>query len=161
MEDKNSPAPSAGQQRTGQGKQKDKRRIYLTTDGFFNNRPHIKKPRRIAVVDQRRMDGALAVVKIYSAEGKTGTDYIGDLILTPDKHSSLTKNSIVGRQVYIGIKKNNTFVPLYRGDFEPTEDMLTHREYRAVRRNMGGPTRENKRTAKRTIRKWKRGFKRK
>lgn len=47
--------------------------IYKTTDGYFNNKENVKKTRRVAVIDQRKDDGALAVVKIYGKNGKTQT----------------------------------------------------------------------------------------
>ena len=42
------------------------RKIYKTTDGYLSGRADIKKPRRVAVIHQRKDDGALAVVKIFS-----------------------------------------------------------------------------------------------
>ena len=45
-------------------------KLYLTTDGFFTNRPDIRKERMVAEVLRRNSDGAIAVVKIYSKDGK-------------------------------------------------------------------------------------------
>ena len=42
----------------------DVRKIYKTTDSFFTGRSDIDKTRRVAAVEQRKDDGALAVVKI-------------------------------------------------------------------------------------------------
>lgn len=44
----------------------DVRKIYKTTDGYLAGNERSKKPRRVAVVKQRKDDGAMAVVKIYS-----------------------------------------------------------------------------------------------
>ena len=46
-------------------KKTDVRKIYNTTDGYFNSRTDIKKPRKVAVIHQRD-DKAVAVVKIHS-----------------------------------------------------------------------------------------------
>jgi len=51
-------------------KESDKRKIYKTTDGYFTGDEKIKKPRRVAVVEQSKDDGALAVCKIYSKKDK-------------------------------------------------------------------------------------------
>ena len=57
-------------------KKSDVGKIYQTTDGFFNDKPHIKKPRRVVALQQRKDDGAIVVSKIYSKEEKKGTAYI-------------------------------------------------------------------------------------
>lgn len=46
------------------------KQIYKTTDGYLSNKPAIKKPRNVAAIEQRKKDGAVAVVKISSKEGK-------------------------------------------------------------------------------------------
>ena len=48
----------------------DTQKIYKTTDGYLGGDSKNKKPRHVVVVDQRVDDGALAVSKIHSKEGK-------------------------------------------------------------------------------------------
>ena len=68
----------------------DVRKIYKTTDGYFTRSDKNTKPRRVAVVKQRKDDGAMAVVKIYSKKDKSGKAYVEKLVLKPENHSSLT-----------------------------------------------------------------------
>ena len=76
-------------------KKSDIGKIMKTTDGYFNNRQDIKKERNVAVVAQRKDDGAVAVVKIRSEkEGRQNTSIKG-VTLTPKKHPTLTENSLV------------------------------------------------------------------
>lgn len=132
----------------------DVRKIYKTTDGFFTGRSDIDKTRRVAAVEQRKDDGALAVVKVYSKKGKDGKAYIDKLVLLPDEHSSLTEESIVGTKLYVGVKEKTKagerFKPIFRGDLTETDDALTKKEHKAVKRGI-----RNKKTVKR----WKKHFK--
>ncbi len=50
-----------------------KRKIYSTTDGYFNFNDHISKKRFIVVLYQRK-DGALGVAKLYSKNDKSGVE---------------------------------------------------------------------------------------
>ena len=150
------PSEKTGRKNSAVGK------IYKTTDGFFNNKPLIKKPRNVAAIDQRKMDGAVAVVKVYSKEGKEekiGKDYIPDLVLTPEQHSALTKRSIVGRQVIIGIREGNTFKPILKRELTATDDKLTRKELRKIRKEVNNSEPKHRKTHKRKMKRWRKGFK--
>ena len=69
---------------------KDIRKIYKTTDGYFNSRLDIKKTRLVAVLYQRD-DSAVIVTKIYSKKNKKGNAYINKLTLKPKKHTTNQK----------------------------------------------------------------------
>lgn len=143
-------------------KKSDVRKIYKTTDGYFTDNAKIDKPRRVAVVAQRKDDGALAVAKIYSKKDKKGKAYIDKLVLRPKKHSSLTEDSIVGSQIHVGRKgKDGQYKAIFKGDFEPTKDKLTKKEHRTVKKKIGGATKKNRKTAKKKVKSWKKHFKRK
>lgn len=136
--------------------------IFKTTDGYLSGRPKIKKPRNVAAVNQRKKDGAVAVVKFYSKEGKEdkiGKTLIPNLELTPDKHSSLTKTSVVGRQVIIGIKDGESFKPIYISDLSKTGDKLSRKELKAIRKAVHNDTKQHRKTHKKRMRKWHKGFK--
>lgn len=141
-------------------KTKDVGKIFITTDGYFNNKPHIKKPRRVVAVQQRKDDGAVAVSKIYSKEEKKGTAYINDLILSPKNHTSLDKESLVGSQVIFGVKlKNGKFKALQSRDFNETNDKLTKKELKTVQKNVQNNTKQHRKTYKSTVKKWRNHFK--
>ena len=127
-------------------RKKSVRKIYKTTDGLFNSRPEIKKPRRVAAIDQRKDDGALAVVKIYSKKDKSGKYIIDKLVLTPDKHSSLTEDSVIGNQVIFGVKDGNKFIPIYERDLKDTGDKLTRKEHKKVKQGVANDTTQHRRT---------------
>ncbi len=138
------------------------RKIFKTTDGYLSGRPKIKKPRNVAAVKQRRKDGAVALVKVYSEEGKEdkiGKNLIPNLKLTPDKHSSLTKSSVVGRQVIIGIKDGEGFKPILTRDLTATNDKLSRKELRAVLKGVHNDTKQHRKTYKKKLRNWRKGFK--
>ena len=162
---KKKPAASkaAGKKKSGtkQKKQKsDVRKIYKTTDGYFTRSDKNTKPRRVAVVKQRKDDGAMAVVKIYSKKDKSGKAYVEKLVLKPENHSSLTEDSIVGRRVYVGTKnKSGEYTPIFKGDLQETDDKLTRREHCIVMRQAGGATKQNRKTLKKTLGAWKKHFK--
>lgn len=141
-------------------KKSDVRKIYKTTDGYFTDNAASKKPRRVAVVDQRKDDGALAVVKIYSKKDKKGKAYIDKLVLRPKKHSSLAEDSIVGSQIHVGRKsKDGQYKAIFAREMKPTKDKLTKKEHRTVKKKGGGKTKQNKKTTKRKIKLWKKHFK--
>lgn len=138
----------------------DVRKIYKTTDGYFTRSDKNTKPRRVAVVKQRKDDGAMAVVKIYSKKDKSGKAYVEKLVLKPENHSSLTEDSIVGRRVYVGTKnKSGEYTPIFKGDLQETDDKLTRREHCIVMRQAGGETKQNRKTLKKTLGAWKKHFK--
>ena len=81
-------------------------KIMKTTDGFLGNRSNIKKPRRVAVIEQREDDGAVAIVRIFKKKGKRADDphaYVQELTLLPQDHTSLTEESIVEAKVILGV----------------------------------------------------------
>lgn len=138
------------------------KKIFKTTDGYLNGYPRIKKPRNVAAVEQRKKDGAVALVKIYSKEGKEekiGKTFIPDLELNPEEHSALTKTSIVGRQVIVGIKDGDTFRPIYTADLTNTDDKLTSNELRKIRKAVHNDTKQHRKTHKKKMRRWRKGFK--
>lgn len=138
----------------------DVRKIYKTTDGYLAGNERSKKPRRVAVVKQRKDDGAMAVVKIYSKKDKSGKAYVEKLVLKPENHSSLTEDSIVGRRIYVGTKnKAGEYTPIFKGDLQATEDKLTKKERRRVMKQAGGETKQNRKTLKKTLGAWKKHFK--
>lgn len=127
-------------------------KIYKTTDGYFTGSDHIKKPRRVAVIHQRKDDKAVAVVKIYSKKNKSGNPYISKLVLKPNKHPSLTEDSIVGKRLIIGKKEDESYKAIYTSDFIDLNDKLKGRELRKIKKAT------NKRN-KNKIKKWKKHFK--
>lgn len=135
-------------------------KIFTTTDGFFNDKPHIKKPRRVVAVQQRKDDGAVAVSKIYSKEEKKGTAYIENLVLLPENHISLDKASLIGTSVIFGVKKKDgSYKAIYQSDLTDTNDKLTKRENKLVQKNVQNNTKQHRKTYKRTVKKWKKHFK--
>lgn len=143
-------------------KRSAKGKIFKTTDGFLGNYPTNKKSRRVAAVDQRKTDGAVAVVKIYKKRGKEekiGKTYIPDLELTPEKHSSLTEVSIVGRQVIFGVREGDTFRPILTRNLEATGDKLTRGELRKIQKEVQNYCKRYRKTYERKRRKWHKGFK--
>lgn len=144
-------------------KKKDVGKIYTTTDGYLSNKPYIKKKREVAAVDQRKDDGALAVVKIYSKKNKDGKAFIDKLVLRPQEHSSLTEDSIVGKQIYIGIKSTDkagkaTFKPIFTRDLRETNDKLTKREQKIVKKGIKGNSSKDAKIRKTTRKRWHNHF---
>ena len=133
-------------------------KIYKTTDGYLTNHPIKKKPRRVAAIDQRVDDGALAVVKIYSKKEKDGKYRVKKLVLKPEKHKSLTVDSEVGTQVIIGYKDGDTYRALYASDMVDTGDKLKRQELKKVKRQAGGTDKKLRQTNKRKMRRWKKHF---
>ena len=130
-------------------RKKDKRKIFKTTDGYFTDRADIKKPRRVAAIDQRRDDGALAVDK---------------LVLKPKDHSSLTEDSLVGNNVLIAVKVKTPdgkeeYKPIFKGELEETGDKLKIKEYVEVKRKISNDTPQHRKTYKAKMKKWHKHFK--
>ena len=138
-------------------------KVYITTDGYFTDRSDIKKRRVVAVLEQRNSDGAVAVVKVFSKEGKEaniGKTFIPGLTLLPQDHSTLTQESIVGRQVQFGVKHaDKTYTPIFLSDMVATEDRLTRSELRRIRKEVHNDTRQHRKTYKDKKKKWQKSFK--
>ncbi len=141
------------------GRKKDVKKIYKTTDGLFNGRDDIKKPRPVAVVDQRKDDGALALVKLHSKKGKNNNTCVEKLVLKPTKHKALSEESIVEKTVRFGRKTDDGIKPIYKGDLKPTKDKLTRKEYAKVKKGIRGNTAAQKAKHKAKMKKWHRHFK--
>lgn len=140
-------------------------RIYKTTDGYLSGRSDIKKPRNIAAIEQRKDDGALAVVKVYSRKGKEqklkeGKNYIPKLVLKPKKHAALKKDSIVGRQVIVGVKQGNGKPPksIFPGDLEKTQDKLTKKELKKIQAEVQNDNPKNRAHHEAKMKKWRKHF---
>lgn len=142
-------------------KETDVGKIYNTTDGYFTQNPKIKKPRRVAVIEQRKDDGALAVCKIYSKKDRKGNRFIEKVVLIPAEHIELTEDSIVGSNIIVGTKKKGSkeYTPIFKGDFEKTDDKLTPKEQKIIKKNLGGEDKQARKTNKKKIRRWKKHFK--
>ena len=139
-------------------------KIYTTTDGFFTNRSDIKKTRIVAVVEKRKDDGAIGVVKIYKKKGKEakqkeGKRYIPDLTLSPSKHKALTEDSIVGRNVIFGVKEHDIYTALYPRAFLKTKDKLTASEIKTVQMEVHNDTPEHRQSYEVKKQKWENHFK--
>ena len=148
-----------------QGKRDKTGRIYKTTDGYLSGRSDIKKPRNIAAIEQRKDDGALAVVKVYSRKGKEqklkeGKNYIPKLVLKPKKHAALKKDSIVGRQVIVGVKQGNGKPPksIFPGDLEKTQDKLTKKELKKIQAEVQNDNPKNRAHHEAKMKKWRKHF---
>ncbi len=136
--------------------------IFKTTDGFLGNKPQIRKPRSVVATEQRKTDGAVAVVKISSKSGKEekiGKDFIPGLELTPQDHSALTETSIVGRQVIFGIKDGDKFKAIYVADLTKTRDKLTRKELRRIKKEVHNFCKNHRKSYRRKRRNWRKGFK--
>lgn len=152
------PKKKEGKSPAPKKKKSDIRKIYKTTDGYLGGRHDIKKPRLVAVIDQRKDDGALAVVKIYSKRNKEGKAFLKKPVLKPKRHSSLTEPSIVGKKMHIGVKVNETYKPIVARDMKPTGDKLTFCERLLILFGVKGKTKEQKKAHKTKIKKWRRHF---
>ena len=142
-------------------------KILKTTDGYFNGRADIKKPRTVAVVEQRKDDKAVAVVKIYSKEGKEekiGKTFIPDLVLKPEEHPALREESVVGRQVHFGVKRTDEsgkafHQPILSNDLQATDDSLTKKELKQVRKEVHNTEPKHRKSYKKKKKSWKKHFK--
>lgn len=149
-------------------KKSDIGKIYWTNDGYFtqHENPKKTKPRPVAVVDQRKSDGALAVAKLHKKDGKSGKDCIDGLVIKASEHTSLKDDSIVERRVIIGTRKSGVkseteknHRPIFKGDLMPTNDKLTKSELKSVLDGVQNDSPEHRATYERTMRKWHDGFK--
>ena len=133
--------------------------IMKTTDGFFARDKANKKPRHVVVYDKRKDDGALAISKIHTKETQKPGNYIENLDLKPNRHSSLKNVSVIEKRVVFGIKdSNNNHKAIYASDLQKTKDKLNCVERRKHLRGAGGDTPKNKETLKNTTKKWKEHF---
>ncbi|MDE7162788.1 MAG: hypothetical protein K2O44_01755 [Clostridia bacterium] len=128
------------------------------------NTPRNKKSRSVAAIKQRKNDGAVVLVKLSKLEGKEGKigkTFIPGVILKPKNHPSLTKDTVVGRETVMGIKQSDsTYKPIYPNDLENTNDKLTNKELRKVRRGVHNAKPKHRKTYKRKLKNWKhRSFK--
>lgn len=139
-------------------KKTDKRKIYNTTDGYFNSRLDIKKPRKVAVIHQRD-DKAVAVVKIHSKKNKKGNAYISNLVLKPKKHKSLNEESIVSNSLIYGKDVKGKKYKIDPNDFTYTNDKLTYSEYLKIKHKVNADTKQHKKTRNKTLKRWKNHFK--
>ncbi len=137
-------------------------KIYKTTDGFLSDNPKNRKKRNVVAVEQRKLDGAIAVCKVFGKdEKKTGDFYVDNLTLSPKDHPALTKDSLVERRVTWGVKRNGKHKAIFIRELKDTNDKLTKREFQLVKRQAGGKTSKHKQTYRNTRRKWKSGFNKK
>ena len=144
----------------GKKKGTDVRKIMKTTDGYFTKNYKIKKPRTVAVVMQRKDDGALAVVKIHSAEGKGREHFMEGIVLKADKHTALTEDSVVGKHIIVGTKDaNKKFSPIYARDLVDTQDKITSKERRKILKGVGGKDKKHHKSEMEKVKRWKKRFK--
>lgn len=153
------PKKKEGKSPAPKKKKSDIRKIYKTTDGYLGGRHDIKKPRLVAVIDQRKDDGALAVVKIYKKANKNNNSTIKGLVLKPEKHPSLTEPSIVGKRVHVGVKEGDIFKPIKERDLKPTGDKLTFWEKLLILFGVRGKMKRQKKAHKSLMKKWHNHFK--
>lgn len=140
-------------------KKSDIGKIMKTTDGYFNNRQDIKKERNVAVVAQRKDDGAVAVVKIRSEkEGRQNTSIKG-VTLKPNTHPALTENSLVEKNLRVSRTVNGEKTILKPAEMKETGDKLTLNERRKIMRGLKGPTKENRAKTTQKIKSWRKHFK--
>lgn len=120
----------------------------------------MQKPRRVAAIIQRKSDGAVVVAKLHKLKGKEnkiGKDYIPGLVLKPENHISLDKETIVGRETVMGFKQTDkTFKPILTRDLEDTGDKLTRKELRKIKRGVHNDKKQHRKTYRRKLRKWRR-----
>lgn len=134
--------------------------IMKTTDGFLRDNPTYKKDRPVVVYAKRKDDGALAISKIHRKNGKNPQNYIHNLDLEPQKHTSLTDVSVIEKRVIFGVKdKNNNYKPILSSDLTKTNDKLGFKERHRYKKGAGGDTEKNKQTLKNTTKKWEKHFK--
>lgn len=153
----NKKSPTKG----SKGKRKsDVRKIYKTTDGYFTQNPSNRKPRSVAVIKQRKDDGALAVCKIHSKDGKNEKRKVQGLTLSPKKHKSLKVDSVVSSNPIVATKdKAGKFKPIFKGDLSSTGDKLTKKEHRRIMKNLGGGVEKHKKTSNELLQNWDNHFK--
>ena len=129
----------------------------------MSGKQSVQKPRRVAVIEQRKSDGAVTVAKIFKLKGKEnkiGKTFIPGVILKPESHTSFTENSVVGRETIMGVKQSNgSFKAIYTSDLTSTNDRLTRKELKKVRRGVHNDQCKHRKAYKRKLRKWKKSFK--
>lgn len=135
----------------------DKRKIYKTTDGYFTFNKKNRKPRPIAVIDQRD-DKAVAIVKFHSAK-ENRQNVIPNLKIKTKNRKNLTEDSFVEDRVIISRKKDKMDYGIYPSDFNETNDRLTWLEYLKIKHKVNADTKQHKKTRNNTIKKWKKHFK--
>lgn len=149
--------PKKNKQKSSVGK------IYKTTDGNLGGDKSNKKPRKVIAIEQRKSDGAVVVTKIYSKKGKNAADkskYIQDVELQPGKkHQSITEPSIVSKRAIFGRKEEDNFSPITPQSMTTANDKLKKGELRKVRKGIQSDTKKHRKTYKKTVRRWKKGFK--
>lgn len=147
--------------RKNPSKKSDVGKIMKTTDGYFNNRQDIKKERNVAVVAQRKDDGAVAVVKIRSEkEGRQNTSIKG-VTLKPGKHPALSETSLVEKNLRVSRTVNGKKKILKPAEMKETGDKLRPGERRKIMRGLKGPTKDNKVKTTQKIKRWRKHFKKK
>ena len=143
----------------------DVRKIYTTTDGYFIQNPRNKKPRPVAVIDQRKSDGAVALLKIHSAEGKSGKRFLDDPILSEENHSALTQKSIIDNHVIVATKVQGQsngeakYNNIYPNELTPTKDELTKKEHKAIMTNLGNGNEKVQKSSENLLDRWHNDFK--
>lgn len=135
-------------------------KIYKTTDGFLDGKPHIKKPRRIVVLKQRNSDYAVGVSKIFSKKEKKNKNIIQNVVLNPKNHKSLDQKSVVGSRIIIGKKnKNGNYEPFYVSNFRDLNDRLSKRELSKIKKNRLKQSKSIQKTTNKKIKNWNNHFK--
>lgn len=139
-------------------KKTNKRKILKTTDGYFDNKSHIKKPRLVVVIEERD-DTAIGVVKIHSKNGKDNTALIKNVVIKPIKNrTSIKEESVLGSRLHIGRKIGNKFEPLYIVNFRDTNEKITLYEYAKIKSNIQNDTKGHRKTYKNKVKNWKNHF---
>ena len=111
------------------------------------------------MVKQRKRDGALAVAKIHTPEGKKSENFVKGVVLKPENHSSLKKDSVVSKKIIVGTKdKDKNYKPIYKGDLVDTGDKLTKKEHRKILKGAGGTDKEHHKSEKKKVKRWEQGF---
>ena len=143
-------------------KQSSVGKIYKTTDGYLSGDLKVRKPRNVVAVSQRKDDGAISVAKISSKEGKEakiGKTFIPGLVLKPAEHPALTEDSVIKREVIVGVKRGNGKAPIYPRNLVDTKDKLSRAEQKKLRKEVGNDTPQHRKTYMNTQKKWKKHFK--
>lgn len=134
-------------------KKTDKRKIYKTTDGFFNFRKDIKKPRHVVVIHQRD-DKAVAVSKFHSTD-EEHSNIIPNFKIKGGKYKSLPKESVVDNRLIYGRKKEK----IMTSDMEYTGEKLKSKDYWIIKRKVNADSKKHKKTRNKTLKAWKNHFK--
>lgn len=139
--------------------------IHTTYDGLTNGRKHVKKKRKVVIVDQNLND-ELVVSKLHEYDESRVPYSIPDVVLKPDDHPSLTKNTLIENKTMYGFKQENgKYKTIVIDDldkkpdgtsYENTFDKLTIDELNKVNKHVKKERKKSKR--KKTIHKtWKKG----